>query len=456
MTRGLRVKLLALGLSSSCGPGSSTSEAVDASNVQPDGGADGGAEQVPGVGLPVVLLETGGRSLREGVDIEVELEVVEVHAGDPMDLDGVPRAFVGAAGVEIRGNSSTRYEKHNYGLETHDEEGQDLGVAILGFPKESDWVLHGPYSDKTYLRNSLTYALFSDLGRWQPRTRHFELVINGQYQGIYVWTEKVKVDDDRLDLSLVGDGDISGAYVVKREGLGEGEGWTTAVGTVMEHDAPGHDDITPAQDAYLRAWFDDFEAMMAGPNATDPLVGYPAWIDVAAWVDFALAQELTRNVDGYRKSAYLVKLPDGEGGTLVAGPLWDFNIAWGNANYCDGAKVEGWVWSGRDVCTDLEQVPFWWDVLWNDPSFQDQLRCRWEELRAGPLAADGIEAHIRDEAELLREAEARDHERWRTIGTYVWPNPTVWETWDEEIDWLSTYALRRGTWLDDNLPGSCG
>jgi hypothetical protein len=145
-----------------------------------------------------------------------------------------------------------------------------------------------------------------------------------------------------------------------------------------------------------------------------------------------------------------------EGGRIVAGPLWDFNIALGNANYCYGQNTNGWASDFNDYCAGGLDVPFWWNRLLEDPAYAQKVRCRWEQLRASTFSTDSMLAQIDTLASQLAIPAERHFVRWPILSTYVWPNNFVGDTYAEEIDYLKTWLTNRLTWMDNNMFGdSC-
>ncbi len=100
-----------------------------------------------------------------------------------------------------------------------------------------------------------------------------------------------------------------------------------------------------------------FEKALKGAQFKDKVNGYAKYIDVESFIDFMIMQEITRNVDGYRLSTYLHKQKDSDGGKLVMGPFWDFNLGFGNADYCSGWKTNGWMYNefNAECAAPLEQ-----------------------------------------------------------------------------------------------------
>jgi len=139
--------------------------------------------------------------------------------------------FGGKTAINVRGKSSEGFAKHQYHIETWDARGKDKSVSILGFPAESDWVLQGPYSDKSLMRNVLAYGWSNDIGRYAPRTRFIELFLNtdnssvtmGDYAGVYAFMEKIKLDPNRVDVGEppagAGGATITGGYIIKKDKL---------------------------------------------------------------------------------------------------------------------------------------------------------------------------------------------------------------------------------------------
>ena len=415
-------------------------------------------ESVPGHSWEhpgVLRIDTLGQTIVTETKIDGWLEVIRSHDGTLTDLDSAPRAWEGHLGIEIHGSSSTGFPKYNYRIELRDEDGEDLDYALLDLPSESDWILHGPYSDKTLMRNALAYSMGRAIstGQWQPRTAYAELLINDEHRGTYLVVERIKRSSERLDIAESSDEDPTGGYIIKID-QNRGAGWQTNRGTPIDYFYPKVERITETQDAWIKAWFNDMESVMSESDFTDQ---WPDWLDGDSFIDHYIINELALNVDGYRLSGYLhLDSTESGSGKLVAGPLWDFNLGFGNSNYCYCWGSEGHVYDALDLCGYGDQEPFWWQRLLQDPAYTDALRCRWEDLRTGSLSDASLLATIDALAAEIAEIESRDHDTWGTLGQYVWPNYYIGETWDNEVDYLKDWIIDRATWLDANLPGTCG
>ncbi len=416
--------------------------------------------------LPIILINTEGRIIVDEPKVTARMAIIDNGPGARNTPQDAPNGYNGYIGIELRGASSQAlYDKKSYAIETRGVGGSDSTVSLLGFPKEEDWVLYAPYGDKSLIRNVLTYRLSETMGHYASRTRYCEVVLNGTYLGVYVFMEKIKRDKGRVNISKLDPEDASGdaltgGYIIKidkREGA-DTEGWFSAhpaPGTphriYYQYHAPKGEDITPVQEAYIQGYIKRFEDMMASDAFGDPATGYPSYIDTRSFVDYFILNELSRNVDGYRLSTFLYKDRDSKGGKLVAGPVWDYNIAYGNANYYNASNIKGFQYEFAEP-GDSFQPPFWWRRLMTDPAFRAAVGDRWKELRQGPLRTDSLGAFIDRQAALLSEAQTRNFQQWQILGRWVWPNVFVGNTYAEEVSYLKDWLRQRAGWLDANMP----
>ncbi|MEY4930246.1 MAG: hypothetical protein RI909_970 [Bacteroidota bacterium] len=419
--------------------------------------------------LPIVVINTAGVAIQNEPKISADMGIINNTSGRN-NLTDAYNDFSGKIGIEIRGSSSQSFPKKQYGIELQDALGVGISASLLGMPAEEDWVLFAPYNDKSLMRDVLAYKLGRDLGRYAPRTRFCEVVINGEYQGIYVLMEKIKRDDNRVAIAklnpdeLSGD-DLSGGYIIKidkESGSGNG-GWFSSFTPpnrnanqqiYFQYDYPSAANIVTAQRNYIRQYVDNFEATLISSTFNDPVNGYVKYIDVDSFIDFFIMNELSKNVDGYRLSTYLHKKKDSDGGKLHMGPIWDFNLGFGNANYCTQGNPEGWVTNFNNICNqDYWLIPFWWNKLYQDGAYRNKLAARWNELRSGQLQTTRVIAFIDSVANVLNtESQQRNFQRWPVLNTYVWPNYYVGPTFASEVNWLKSWVGSRLSWMDENMP----
>jgi hypothetical protein len=284
--------------------------------------------------LPIAIVDTLGGSIGQTTHRLNYAGFINTTTGGRARITDLPD-FIGRAGINIRGKSSTSFPKKQYHLETWDEYDQDKDVSILGFPAESDWVLQGPYSDKSLMRNFLSYKWSNDVGRYAVRTRFIELFLNtggggvslSDYVGVYVLMERIKRNKNRVDIAKLDSNDntepdITGGYIIKKDKFDSGEpSFYTSTGQHLIYVEPKGTEITQAQANWIKGYLDEFESVLYDPNFTDPVDGYNKYIDVDSFLDIHILVELTKNIDGFRLSTYMFK---DRGGKLNMGPAFTF------------------------------------------------------------------------------------------------------------------------------------
>ena len=420
-------------------------------------------EVLPENKLPQVNINTNGGTIVDEPKIEAQMTITENETLD----------FVGKIGIEIRGSSSQMFPKKQFGFEIWDAANEGINASLLGFPEEEDWILYAPYSDKALVRNVLIYDLARDIGRYASRVKFVDVSINGTYNGLYVLMEKLKRDSNRIDLNKlkpdeISGEDLTGGYILKidkTDGLDEmlytDENSITSTYSpnhansgqkiYFNYDTPKAEDIVVEQKDYISNYMHEFEDVLAGDDFSDPVNGYAKYIDADSFIDFFLLNELSNNVDGYRLSTWLTKDKNGK---LNMGPIWDFNIAFGNVNYCGGSETNVWAYKFNSRCPgDFWQIPFWWDRLLEDPAFVANLKNRWQQLRGSAFSNGAIMSKIDGYVDTLTFAGAIDNnfEKWPVLGEYVWPNNYVGNTFAEEINYLKNWINSRLSWLDNAI-----
>ena len=406
--------------------------------------------------LPIIEINTQNEEIVDEPKITATMSIRYKGNNEKNTLQDNPDYFNGYIGIEIRGSSSQElFPKKQYAVETREQDGSNLNIELFNMPKENDWILYAPYSDKSLLRNILAYDISRKLERYSSRTQLCEVIINGMYMGLYVWMEKIKRDKDRVDVSklesdeISGD-DLTGGYIIKVDkGSGnQNEGWTSPKGTFFQYHYPDQGDIVTEQKTYIQNYINTFENRIQALTNTTPIDNI---IDIDSWVDYAITNELAKNIDGYRLSAYMYKHKDSDDTTLHFGPVWDFNLGFGNVNYYNGARTDGWVFD-NDFSHDSYPMPFWWIKIWNHPQFRVAFNNRWNEVRQNVLSTNAIFNVIDTIVPILEDNNAieRNFDRWPILGEQIWPNEFVGNNYEEEINYLKTWINRRLAYIDNN------
>jgi hypothetical protein len=416
--------------------------------------------------LPIVAIETSGQTIPDEPKITAHMGII-YHEGGINEYPGTYNDYDGQIGIERRGASSQHvYDKIGYGLETRLANGENNNVSVLGLPVENDWVLHGPYSDKSLIRNVLAYHFAREMGQYAPRTRLCELFINDSYLGVYVFMEKIKRDTFRLDIGKlepheVSGRDVSGGYIFKLDKADpDEEFWVSPYPAIdgneirIIYNYPKPEDIVAEQKAYIRDFVTDFEDALAGDRFYDPVLGYKPYIDMQSFMDFFLVNELAKNVDGYRISTFLHKDKDKTDriSPIKAGPVWDFNFGFGNADYYDASVTSGWQCELR-IPEDYWSNPFWWIKLRRDPDFFNQLVTSWKGYRTSILSDSRVNYVIDSLTTMLADAQVRNFNAWPVLNQYVWANNYIGGSYENEINYLKNWIADRISWMDSKLDG---
>lgn len=411
--------------------------------------------------LPLMIINTNEQEIPDDPRIVADMGIIDNGNGVLNKPEDPWNAYSGKISIERRGKSSYNFEKKSYSIELQNEDGSNNNVSILGLPEENDFVLYGPYSDKTMIKNVLTYELFRRTGRWAPRTRYVEIILNDEYRGVYVLTEKLKRDKNRVDIDKITPEDvtneeISGGYILRRDktdGVAVTEWWRSSVDQPYhetmwyQYFDPRYSELTVFQSLYIRKWMEDFDETMSGEEFAHPQSGYRKYIRTKSFIDMMFINEISKGIDNYLFSTYFYKENDNDGGQLVAGPPWDYNLGYGNLDYGEGwdaKETYGW-------CYPQGSRVYWYERLMEDEIYRDKVYCRWSEHRAGIFSDENIIGIIDSCVNVLGDAIERNYSKYPTLGKYIWPAiEPIPETYEEEVFNLKEWLIGRLAWMDDH------
>jgi hypothetical protein len=422
--------------------------------------------------LPIVKIYTKGQQILDDPKIDAHMGIIYNEDGVENNVIDSANNFYGTIGIEIRGQSTQLYPKKSFGFETRDSLGQNLNVSLLGMPEENDWILYAPYADKSLLRNVFTFEIAKKLKRYSSKTVLCELIINDEYQGIYVLMEKIKRDENRVDIAKLkveetsGD-DLTGGYIFKVDKIDPDyvEGYSgfkstpnptypNAMDITYQYVYPKAEDLAIEQNNYLKEYIIEAEKTLIHYNFSNPNEGYNKYLNTGSFVDFLLISELCKGVDKYRYSTYFHKKKESNGNEIFAGPIWDFNFAYANVDYWPfGLEAEGWLY--HQVESHDWSIMFWWKRLMEDDFFESLVTSRWKELRQNEFSNENLAATFDSLANIVAHAQQRNYEKWPVLGSYVWPNYN-WEnnTYNDEVNYFSNWVFARLDWMDNNMFGS--
>ena len=429
--------------------------------------------------LPMLIISTEGRAIPQDVPpggsrAPGSFVVIDNTQGRS-SVASTPQ-FHGLAVFEIFGQTSAGFAKKPIRIEIQDAVGNDLDVPLLGMPADSDWRLRNPYDDKSFLNDYLGFEMWEDMGHYSVRRRLVEVFLNGSvngglvsssgrlnyaanYYGIMVLVETIKAGSHRVDVPKISpyntnEPTVTGGYIFKKDKDSVGDlNFSTTGGagfsgeTLKLHQPKVNDLRLPSlsgvtttfpgagytaagtnQLTYLRGYLNAMErAMYTNTWLTQTGTNhYSYYMDLDRFVDQHWHVEFTKQIDGYRLSDYFTKDRLGKVGP---GPVWDWNLAWGNADYATGGMTNGWYYEVTD-----DNGHIWQRRLMSgttsatgttgDPDYTQRIADRWSVLRTNILNGTNVIQHIDQLATSINEPAKRDIARYNVFGIYVWPNPS--------------------------------
>ena len=427
---------------------------------------------VDSTNLPLIMIDTYGQQIPDEPKITAGMKIIYHGLGSYNHPTDVPNVYNGKIGIEIHGAFSASLPQKPFGFETRDSAGNNLNVPLLGMPAENDWILLALYNDKVFMRSTLAFTLFELMGHYGTRTRLCELLLNDSYNGMYVLTEKIKRDNNRVDIAKLDTNDnagdsLTGGYIIKLDYHDTNNSWLSNFHPV-DHPTfdvyyvyyyPDYYVVTAPQKTYIQSFVNSLETALYGPGFADPLTGYRAWLDVPSFIDYFIINEVARNNDGFKKSVYMYKDKDSQGGLLKFGPPWDFDWAWKNINECSifaATDGSGWAYKVND-CNPDNNSSGWAVRLMQDSSFIHQLNCRYFNLRNTILDTVYLSHYIDSVHAMVEEAQQRHYRKWPILGINVGTPEVDYQptTYDGEVQKFKNWIWTRLQWLDANMPGHC-
>ncbi len=401
--------------------------------------------------LPIVIINTDINTIT-GLQLEIlddprvlsNMKIIKHPDGTRNFMtDQNTPAFLnynGRISIEIRGSTSQLPPKKPYGLTTLQANNtSNNNVSLLGMPAENDWVLSSIAYDKSFIRDYLCYNLSRQMGNYATRTEYCEVVVNGDYKGLYLLQEKIKADSGRVDILKMTTIDntapnVTGGYITKCDKLTGGDplAWLMQ-GVNFIHHLPKPTDVTVAQNDYIKS---EFYRLDANTYNQTLLNGYKTVIDIPSFVDFMLVNELASNADVYQSSTFFHKDRNGK---LRAGPIWDMNITFGSDFSVGGySQTNQWQFSnGNRVGPDF------WLELSDNGSFWCYFKKRWNELKQPGLPMNEIvlNTFMDNTITYISEALARQETRWGVTT----PNQAT------DLANMRLWLTQRIAWMDTRL-----
>ena len=376
-------------------------------------------------GLPIIYVNTNG------VAIDSKEDYVEGVASI-IGGENYPDLVEAEMKIKGRGNS-TWWQGGVWGKKPYQIKFDDK-TEVLNIPKDKKWVLLAELSDKSLIRNKISREM-GDISRFDyvPKAEYVELFINDQHAGTYLIGQKVEESKNRVNVGDKG-------YLIEIDQTNRideddvyftTDGWSKFPSNLFNIKEPSLE-LNSSEYNLIKNHIIDFEEALFGDNFTDADLGYRAFIDLDSFIDWYLINEICKNQDAATYSSIYFNYIPGE--KIKMGPLWDFDLAYGNVDYSNATYPEGF---------HIKSNP-WYKRMFEDPYFNSLVKDRflYYETNLDMLLnkIDLIEKY-------LEKSQQKNFEIWPILGQYVWPNPVYYDTHHEEVEHLKDWIEQRMTWL---------
>ncbi len=400
--------------------------------------------------LPVVVINTGGQRIEKESETWAEISVINPSIGKSHSNDKPD--FNANAVIKYRGNSSyLTFDKKQYRIEFRKgyRKKENKNYAVMGMSAASDWVLNGPFLDRSLVRNRLIYGVSRELLAWAPDTRYCEVFLDGEYQGLYLMIEPVTNEQGRLNLTDFGLVSGQTAYVLKRDRPDTEENVIDNYGTKNGKTSyplsicwPTPLRLTQAQRQWIEQDISEFERVLYSSQFDDPDYGYAAYIDVDSFVDYYIINEMTLITD----AGYLSTLVYKDLGGKLTTTVWDFNNSYNN-----------YPWEAKNTEKFYVAESNWYNRLFQDRKFTDKVVARYRELRKGLVSEENLLKLVDQNVAYLGDAIDRNFEMWG----YTFNEPLLSldeqgnyrdpQSYEEAVQQLKKCIVIRGDFLDQNI-----
>jgi hypothetical protein len=408
------------------------------------------SEDVFCTNLPLVYINTEGQEIPAIPEDSTMIQAtIDIYDSDDSNNHLTDEATVESLiDIRARGYSSIYFDKKNYLIHLVNSDRSENEQEIMGMEKHDEWVLHGPFIDKTLMRNYMVMNLSGQIMEYAPDVRFCEVFVNDEYMGVYVMMESVSRGEGRVDITRYGEGDSFTSYIVRLDrGTSEDEeldsftAYTYSTTSIMNVIYPSKKFLTEELLTYIEQDVSKYEKVLYSYDYDDNELGYDKYLDVGSFVDVMIINEFTQNYDAGIFSTYMYKDTKGK---LKIGPVWDFN------NSCDN-----YVEVTHDATGFSFQNKVLYFMLMKDEDFVKLVIQKYKILRKTILSDDYLTSYIDDVAVYLDDAKDRNFEKWGYTflneNGLLKPVKRNLNSYEEAVAQLKNFLLARGEWLDDNI-----
>lgn len=353
--------------------------------------------------------------------------------------------------IRYRGNSSRLFDKKSYAIHFINQNGAENPQAVEGMARHDEWVLNGPFLDRTLIRNYLCYNIAGEIMPYAPNARYCEVFLDGEYQGVYLLVEAVARGEGRIEISKPEQNRDMTSWIVRWDRAGKGDHelddyafYAGKAGvSALDLRYPGQTLVTPGRQKYVEEEISKIERTLYSCDFDDTQKGYRQYLDTMSFAQYFIINEFFRNMDAGRFSTFYYKDVRGKVGTCI----WDFNNACDN--YIDYPLDEAYF--------TMQYAP-WFDALVKDQYFVDMVVAEYHRLREGVLSEEYLMDYIDSSVAYLGSAVNRNYQVWGYMfdvngvdDNYLHPAERNPASYEEAVEKLKNFIVARGRWMDNNI-----
>lgn len=377
--------------------------------------------------IPKVTIETKAPIADKYNFVDATFRFTDYPGEDPIETTG---------GIHGRGNSTWLvYPKKPYRIKLSEPE------RVFGMKNDKDWVLLAEYCDKSLMRNTYLNTISKTIGLpWTPEGIHVNLYLNGNYEGMYYLTEAIEEGNNKVNIETNG-------FIIENDNYWNQEPlWvrTERFGRCFTFKYPDADngEIVSGDDNfnYIKKFLDDMENGIYYEDFGNMTRGYRKYVDVDSWAKWYITQEILQNLD---TNPYLALKT--RGAKLQFYPVWD--VEWSMSLASPGDN--GWqVYPETprfNVETEVWRHNIYFERLFEDPYFVKYVYDTWVALKS---RLPEIKDAIAEEADRIKDAQIDNFGRWDVLGKPISVGLYFFDTWEEEVDYLSDWFDQRCSWFD--------
>ncbi len=340
------------------------------------------------------------------------------------------------AKVKIRGNSTSNGKKKPYQIKFSEK------TDILGMGECKKWILLADFFDPTLMRNSLAMKMAKDFDlEGTPDYRRAELWFDGEYAGLYLLSEKIEADENRVNIDTK-----NGDFIIEIDTPDRSEEEDINFYSeefyfrVRDPDDPEKCDVPAIQEKVI-----ELEHAMQSGDYESVL----KLVDIDSFVDYYILNEYLKPIDFDKHSVYFYC----KDGKFYAGPIWDYDLSCGNEN--EMYSLMGPYESAFDPELNFAKGCHFYRYLMKYPEFCEAVSKRYAELKeeeyfSSIYADDGW---IIAETKKYRRAIGRNNKLF-DIGSQkilVMRNPD--DTYEENLTYLLNWLKVRDQAMEEYFKG---